>query len=90
MALKWILRYVSGIQSHSIVYKAQPQHQNLYGYVDTAYSNADDKKLTTGYVFLVADGAIMWSSKKQISMALSLMEAEYIMLSESAHEACWL
>jgi len=90
IALKWILRYLSGTRSHGIVYKAQPQHQNLYGYADTTYGNADNKKLTIGYVFLVADGAITWSSKKQIVIALSSMEAEYVVLSESMCEACWL
>ena len=90
MALKQILRYLSGTWSHSIVYKAQPQHQNLYGYADAAYGNADNKKSTTEYVFLVADGAITWSSKKQIATVLSSIEAEYVALSESACEACWL
>jgi len=72
------------------VYKAHPQQKNLYRYVDAAYGNADNKRLTTGYVFLVADRAITWSLKKQIATALSLTEAEYVALSESVQEACWL
>ena len=50
----------------------------------------DDLKSTTGYVFFAGDGAITWSSKKQITKALSSTEAEYVALSEAAREACWL
>jgi len=90
MAIKRILRYLSGTRSHGIVYKTNPQQKNLYGYADAAYSNADNNKSITGYVFLIADGAITWCSKKQITTALSSTEAEYVALSESAREACWL
>jgi len=72
------------------VYKTNPQQKNLYGYADAAYGNVDNNKSITGYVFLVADGAITWCSKKQITTALSSTEAEYVTLSESACEACWL
>jgi len=41
-------------------------------------------------VFLVGEGAITWSSKKQISTALSSIQVEYITLSEAVCEACWL
>jgi hypothetical protein len=46
--------------------------------------------LISGYVFLAGNGAITWSSRKQISVALSSTEAEYVALSEAAREACWL
>ena len=44
------------------------------------YANTDDYKSTSGYVFLVAGGAITWRSKKQTTIALS----------EAGREACWL
>ena len=33
---------------------------------------------------------ITWCSRKQISTALSLTEAEYVALSEASRKACWL
>ena len=39
---------------------------------------------------MAGEGAITWSSKKQISTALSSTEAEYVALSEASREACWL
>ena len=50
----------------------------------------DDRKSKSGYLFTLAGGAISWSSKKQDSVALSSMEAEYIAASEVVKEAVWL
>jgi hypothetical protein len=61
-----------------------------------AYSDADfagdteDRKSTGGYTMFVGEGAVPWSSKKKSIVALSLTEAEYIMLSETACEVLWV
>ena len=90
-ALKWVLRYLSGTRSYGITYSDVLGHPNyFFGYADTAFTNADDQKLTTSYVFMIAGGAVTWYSKWQSITALSLTEAEYIALSEMAHEAHWL
>jgi hypothetical protein len=90
-ALKRILRYLSGTRDYRITYKALPARPDFFhGYADAAYANSDDNKSTTGYVFLAGEGAITWCSKKQITTALSSTEAEYVALSESGREACWL
>jgi hypothetical protein len=39
---------------------------------------------------LTNGGAITWGSKRQTTIALSSMEAEYVALSEAAREAIWL
>jgi hypothetical protein len=90
-ALKCILRYLSGTRDLGIVYKALPQQPSFfYGYADASYGNADERKSISGYIFLAGNGAITWSSRKQVSVALSSTEAEYVALSEAAREACWL
>src|SRR4029077_10296689 len=89
-ALKRILRYLSGTRSHGIVYTAVPQDSDFYGYSDAAFMNAEDRKSTTGYVFLAGNGAITWCSKRQSLQAQSSTEAEYVALSEAAREASWL
>ena len=83
-AIKRILRYLSGTRDYRITYKALPENPDLFhGYADAAYANSDNNRSTTGYVFLVGNGAITWSSKRQISTALSSTEAEYVALSEA-------
>ena len=90
-ALKRILRYLSGTRTYGIVYRSLPHQSNFfYGYADAAYGNADDHRSTTGYVFIAGEGAITWSSKKQIATALSSTEAEYVALSEASCEVFWL
>ena len=41
-------------------------------------------------MFLLGGGAITWSSRKQSSVALSTVEAEYMALSVATQEAIWL
>lgn len=63
----------------------------LQGYTDADWQgDLDDRKSTSGYLLTLAGGAISWSSKKQDSVALSSMEAEYIAASEAVKEAVWL
>ena len=92
--LKWILRYLAGTKTFRITYKAPQdgiQTGNIfYGFSNTVYVNQEDFKSTTRYVVIASGGAITWKSKKQTVIALSTMESEYIVLSESGKEAVWL
>jgi len=90
-ALKRILRYLSGTRDYCITYRALPEKTDFFcRYADAAYANVEQNRSVTSYVFIAGDGAITWSSKKQISTALSSVQVEYIALSEASREACWL
>ena len=87
-ALKHVLRYLSGTRSYRITYGNILGHPNSFlRYTDIAFMNSNEQKSTTGYVFMMAGGAITWHSKKQSITALSSTEAKYIALSEAACEA---
>jgi len=90
--LKRVLRYLKGTKEYGITYQARATLDNnlFYSFADAAYANCNDHKSTSGYIFLVAGGAIMWRSKKQTVITLSSTEAEYVALSESGCKACWL
>ena len=61
------------------------------GYTDFDFqSDRDNSKSTSGYVFTLGGGAIVWRSVKQKCVADSTMEAEYVAASEAAKEAVWL
>ena len=47
-------------------------------------------KSMSGYLFQIGGTAIAWQSKKQSCVALSTVEAEYVVLSGAAEEAVWL
>ena len=96
-ALKQVLQYLSGTRSYRITYSNSSSHitnylNDFYGFADAAFTNQDDFKSTSGYVFLAAGGAITWRSKKQTMILLSSTEAcaEYVTLAESTCKLCWL
>jgi hypothetical protein len=50
----------------------------------------NDLTLVTGYVFIVADGAITWASKKQQTVSLSTTKSKYASMADATCEAVWL
>ncbi|GAU15733.1 hypothetical protein TSUD_235460 [Trifolium subterraneum] len=50
----------------------------------------DDRKSTSGYVFMLGSGAISWSSKKQPIVTLSTTEAEFVAAASCACQGLWL
>jgi len=92
-ALKRVLRYLKGTADLRITYRApqraggQPQ---LVGYCDADWAQSKmDRRSITGYVFLLCGGAISWQSKKQKTVALSTVEAEYMAVTHASKEAIW-
>jgi hypothetical protein len=87
--IKHALRYVKATMDYSLCFNGQ--NLQLQGYTDADWQgDLDHRKSTSGYLFTLAGGAISWCSKKQDSVALSSMEAEYIAASEAVKEAVWL
>ena len=89
-AAKQVLRYAIHTCHYSLKYNCGTDKNyelKLVGYADSDYgSNLIDRKSTTGYVFIFNGGPISWSSRKQPTVALSTMEAEYMALSDAIHE----
>ncbi|XP_022883548.1 uncharacterized protein LOC111400367 [Olea europaea var. sylvestris] len=61
---------------------------NPIGYTDFDFqSNRDSRKSTSGSVFTLGGGVVVWRSIKQSCIADSTMEAEYVAACEAAKEA---
>ena len=74
-ALERVLRYLKGTMTYGIHYTGHPKV--LEGYCDANWiSDADELYVTSGYVFLLAGGAVFWKSCKQTILTKSTMEAE--------------
>ena len=58
-------------------------------YCDADWASSSDRKSISGYVFLLAGGAISWSSKKQATVALSTAEAKYVAATHAAKQILW-
>ncbi|KAG7598707.1 Zinc finger CCHC-type superfamily [Arabidopsis suecica] len=92
LAAKRILRYLKGTIELGILYrKGESSSPKLIAFTDSDYAgDLDDRRSTTGCVFLMASGAISWASKKQPVVALSTTEAEYIAAAFCACQCVWL
>jgi hypothetical protein len=89
-AAKRILRYVCGTRNYGIWYTSS-NNFGLVGYTDSDWAGSfDDRKSTSGYVFSLGSGAVLWCSKKQPTISLSSTEAEYIAAATTTCEAIWL
>ena len=86
---QYVLSYLVGSVDMCIVYDGA-NGEGLFGYSDSSMGDhADDRHSTSGYVFLLANGAISWSSRKQKTIAQSTSEAEYMAMTDAANQAVW-
>ena len=60
-------------------------------FTDNDYAgDLDDRRSTSGFVFMLGSGAVSWSLKKQSVVALYTTEAEYIAATLCACRCVWL
>jgi hypothetical protein len=91
-AVKQILRYLSGTVNYGCIYKKlNTSETKLTGYSDSDLAgDVDDRKSTSGSVFLLGSCLVTWASQKQRVVALSSCEAEYIASANAACQGIWL
>lgn len=74
-AVKRIFRCLKSTTPNSLRY-TKDGHSEVIGYTDADWGgDADTRKSTAGYVFMLQNGAISWNVKKQPTVALSSCEA---------------
>ncbi|CAJ2661755.1 unnamed protein product [Trifolium pratense] len=78
-AAKKVLRYLQGTKDNMLMYR-QTDNLDVIGYSDSDLAGCvDSRKSTSGYIFMMAGGAISWKSAKQTLIATSTMEAEFLL-----------
>ncbi|GKA10688.1 putative RNA-directed DNA polymerase [Tanacetum coccineum] len=83
------LRYIKGTLEYGVMYQARMG--GLIGYTDSDYArDTDDRRSTSGYVFMLSNGAVSWLSKKQPIVTLSTTEAEFVAAAGCSSQAIWL
>ena len=87
-AAKHALRYLRGTTDLPIVYKRA--QFRMVSYTDASFgANPDNRKSTTGYLFLLGGGLISFGSKTQSLTAQSTVESELQALSYGARETVY-
>ena len=90
-AAKRVLHYLKHTIDMGIAYRMDCDPLTIIAFSDSDWgTDTLDHKSILGYIFQLAGGPVAWSSKKQTSVALSSMEAEYVAMSHCVREALWL
>ena len=77
-ALKRIIKYVKTTAEFGVWY-SKDTSDVLAGYFDADWAgNVNDRKSTLGGCFYMGNNLVSWITKKQNSISLSTVEAEYI------------
>ncbi|RVW63861.1 Retrovirus-related Pol polyprotein from transposon TNT 1-94 [Vitis vinifera] len=75
------IAYIVGISSHL----------EIVGYLDSDFTGClESMRSTSGYIFMLAGGAVSWKSVKQTLIASSTMEAEFIDCYKASNHGIWL
>ena len=78
VAAKKVMRYLQRTKDFMLVYR-RVDNLEVVGYSDSDFGGcSDDRKSTSGHIFMLAGGAISWKSVKQSLIAFSTMYAEFI------------
>ena len=89
-ALMHVMGYIKNTIDYGLTYLCDSDICPT-AFVDTDYGGCrDTRRSTSGYVFIMAGGAVTWSSKRQATVALSTVKAEYVAMSRCAQQMAWM
>src|ERR1700678_1005050 len=89
-ALLHVVGYIRNTMVYGLIY-SRDYDISPHAFVDADYGGCKDtRRSTSGYVFMMAGGAVAWSSKRQATVALSTVEAEYVAMSRCTQQMVWM
>jgi len=90
-AVKRVFRYLRGTSHFKLNFQVDDSiTSSTEVYVDSDWAgDRTDRKSISGYVGLIDGGAVSWGSRKQTSVSLSTVEAEFIAVSTAVKEILW-
>ena len=90
-AIKRVFRYLKGTRQHKLTYRGSLKllHDDINIYCDANGASDSDWKSISGYVIVIAGGAVAWSSKKQNTVAPSTPKAKYITATHITKQVLW-
>lgn len=92
VAAKHVLRYLKGTVNFSLTLRKSESFE-LIGYCDSDWAaDAGDRRSFTGYCFKLGSESdvLSWCTRKQPTVALSSMEAEYMSMSAASQHVVFL
>jgi len=86
--VKCIFRYLKGRHNIELTFGGEPT--GFIAYSDANLASQEHHHSISGYILLIDNGSISWSSKKKPIVALSTTEAEYIASMHAEKEILWM
>lgn len=86
------MRYLKATKTVGITYGGNEGGDlTIRGYSDSDWAaDHTTRKSTSDFIFMLNGGPVSWCSKRQATVALSSIEAEYVALTLAAREATWM
>jgi hypothetical protein len=89
-ALMHVIGYIKNTIDYGLTYSREGDI-TPGAFADADYGGCrDTRRSTSGYVFSMAGGPVTWSSKRQATVALSSVEAEYVAISRCGQQMVWM
>ena len=89
-ALMHIVGYIKNTLDYGLTYSHNADLSPC-AFVDADYGGCRDTcHSTSWYIFLMAWGPVTWSGKRQTTVALSTVEAEYVAISWCTQQMVWM
>ena len=90
-SVKRVLRYLRGSHERGILYKRDKNELCVKAFSGADYAgDRDECKSTSGCLVMLSMGPVLWFSRRQSVVVLSMTEAEYIASCIAAREIVWL
>jgi hypothetical protein len=90
LAVKRIFKYLKGTEEFGLWYPKR-KDLSLMAYTDPDWVVCiDDQRSTNGAAFYLGECLVSWLSKKQSSVSLSTVEAEYIAATTCCTQVLWM
>ncbi|XP_040865559.1 secreted RxLR effector protein 161-like [Glycine max] len=84
-AVKRVMHYLKRTKGYMLTYQ-KSDNLEIIGYSDSDFAGCQDNKCSTsGYIYMLAGGAISWKSAKQTLVASSIMAAKFIACFEASN-----
>lgn len=87
--LKRVLRYIKGTLNLQLCFRKGVK-EIVRCYSDADYGSEVDRKSTSGYLIQVHGNSVLWSTRRQTTVAQSSTEAEYIALASAVADLIWM
>ncbi len=74
-----------------MIFDRAKMSDSIISYVDSNFTGGlDNRRSLTGYLFILSGSAISWKATLQATVALSIIETEYMALAKAVKKVLWL